>query len=156
MRGVPPIPLTKARTVSPRPMPRSDTIGSTSQSAISSTVLSFSRRRPGSPWIPMPTSTSSSPSSKLGGDGRGEGVAGAGGIEHAQADESAMERLVARATTRNQGDLATSRAAGSQDDVVGRVDLDDVRVRLRQAGQALRDDVLHAVEELLHRSRGGD
>ena len=33
---------------------------------MSSTGASFSRRRPGSPWMPMPTSTSSSPSSNVG------------------------------------------------------------------------------------------
>ena len=66
MSGVPPMPLTNARTLSPRLRPRSDTIGETSHSAISSTGASFSRRRPGSPWMPMPTSTSSSPSSNVG------------------------------------------------------------------------------------------
>ena len=60
------MPLTKASTVSPRVSPRSDTIGETSHSAISSTGASFSRRRPGSPWMPMPTSTSSSGGSKVG------------------------------------------------------------------------------------------
>jgi dihydroxyacetone kinase len=60
------MPLTNARTESPLASPRSDTIGETSHSAISSIEASFSRRRPGSPWIPIPTSTSSSPSSNVG------------------------------------------------------------------------------------------
>ena len=42
------------------------TIGDTSHSAMSSTGASFSRRRPGSPWMPMPTSTSSSGRSNVG------------------------------------------------------------------------------------------
>ena len=40
--------------------------GRHSHSAMSSTGASFSRRRPGSPWMPMPTSTSSSGRSKVG------------------------------------------------------------------------------------------
>ena len=62
----PPMPLTNARTVSPDFKPRSLTIGSRSISAISFTGASGTRRRPGSPWMPIPISISSSPSSKVG------------------------------------------------------------------------------------------
>lgn len=34
--------------------------------AVSAAVISFRRSRPGSPWMPMPSSISSSPSVKLG------------------------------------------------------------------------------------------
>ena len=56
-------------------------------------------------------------------DGRGEDVAGARGVEHAQADEAAVERLMAGAAARDQRDLALDRATGPQDDEVGGVDL---------------------------------
>ena len=49
--------------------------------------------------------------------------------------------------------LPAHRAAGTQDEVLGGVDLDDVRVGLGQAGQALGDDVLDVVDELLHAGR---
>ena len=271
MSGVPPIPFTNARTVSPPLSPRSATIGVTSHSAMSSTGASFSRRRPGSPWIPIPISTSSSPSANVGvpaagtmhdvkarpierpwpltfaaiaatsaseppasarapaifstrtvhadapasrgvqrvldrdvvvgddrgdlhlardelgghlevqdvtgvvlddvehpgaavdgagrglhliGDRRREDVAGTGRVEHAQPDEAAVERLVARAAAGQQGDLAPLRAAGAKDDVVGGVDPDEVGVSAAEAREALGDDVLDVVDELLHRAAG--
>ena len=66
MSGVPPMPFTKARTESPRFRPRSETIGDTSHSAMASTDASFSRRLPGSPWMPIPTSISPGGRSKIG------------------------------------------------------------------------------------------
>ena len=51
-------------------------------------------------------------------------------------------------------DLALLRAAGAQDEVLGGVDLDEVGVRRLEAGEALRDEVLDVVDELLHRVVG--
>ena len=69
-------------------------------------------------------------------------------------DEAAVERLVARAAAGDQRDLAALRSAGAQDEVLGGVDLDDVGVGLGQAGQALGDDVVDVVVELLDAGRG--
>jgi len=60
------MPLTNASTLSPSEKGRSSTIGVVSRSTILAAGSSGSRSRPGSPWMPMPISISSSPSSKLG------------------------------------------------------------------------------------------
>ena len=60
------MPFMKASTLSPDENGRSSMIGVISRSAICEAGPIFSRKRPGSPWMPMPISTSSSPSSKLG------------------------------------------------------------------------------------------
>src|SRR5439155_1144828 len=101
-------------------------------STMSWTGATFRRWRPGSPWMPIPISISSSPSSNVGfpaagtvhdvgatvdrlgrgfhliGRGRGEHLAGAGRVEHPHADEPPVHRLVSRSTPRYQGDLALS------------------------------------------------
>ena len=77
-------------------------------------------------------------------------MAGTGRIQHAQADEAAVERFVAGATAGDQGDLALDRAAGPEDDEVGGVDADDVPAGAAEAGQAFRDEIGDVVEELLH------
>ena len=64
--GVPPMPLTNASTWSPEANGRSSRIGVIRRSAICEAGPIFSRKRPGSPWMPMPISISSSASSKLG------------------------------------------------------------------------------------------
>jgi hypothetical protein len=51
-------------------------------------------------------------------DRRGEHLAGAGGIEHAQADEPAMQRLMAAAAARHQPGLARCRPARPGNDLV--------------------------------------
>src|SRR5580693_1299913 len=53
-------------TLSPDWNGRSLTTASSSSSTISLALASFSRRRPGSPWMPTPISISSSPSSNSG------------------------------------------------------------------------------------------
>ena len=53
-------------TLSPLLNGRSDAVASTSSSTIAFASASFSRRRPGSPWMPTPISISSSPSSNSG------------------------------------------------------------------------------------------
>ena len=60
------MPLTNASTRSPEENGRSSRIGVISRSAICDAGPIFSRKRPGSPWMPIPISTSSSASSKLG------------------------------------------------------------------------------------------
>ena len=66
MSGVPPIPLTNTRTESPLLNGPSSRIGVASISVISSAEASFIRWRPGSPWMPIPISISSSAISKVG------------------------------------------------------------------------------------------
>ena len=58
--GVPPMPLTNASTRSPELNGRSSRIGVIRRSAICEAGPIFSRKRPGSPWMPMPISISSS------------------------------------------------------------------------------------------------
>jgi hypothetical protein len=58
--------LTKASTSSPSPYGRSSTIAFVRVSVISAAEASLRRSRPGSPWMPIPISISSSPSSKVG------------------------------------------------------------------------------------------
>src|SRR5215469_16374213 len=64
--GVPPSPFTMSATLSPEANGRSLTTASSSSSTIAFALASFSRRRPGSPWMPTPISISSSPSSNSG------------------------------------------------------------------------------------------
>src|SRR4029450_9340437 len=65
-RGVPPMELTNTSTWSPELSPRSSITGRVSRSVSWSAPSMLIRSRPGSPWMPMPISTSSSPSSKVG------------------------------------------------------------------------------------------
>jgi hypothetical protein len=53
---------------------------------------------------------------------RGEHLAGAGSVQHAEADEAAVQGLVAGAAAGDQPDLAGSRPAGPGDDLVLDVD----------------------------------
>ena len=85
-------------------------------------------------------------------DGRGEDVAGRGRVEHPESDEAAMERLVARAAARDQGDLAPLRPAGAEDEQVGASIFTRSGWARPEAGQALGDEVLDVVDELLHAS----
>ena len=58
--------LTNTSTWSPELSPRSSMTGRVSRSVSWSAPSILIRSRPGSPWMPMPISTSSSPSSKVG------------------------------------------------------------------------------------------
>src|SRR6266511_1351395 len=58
--------LTNAMTCSPWLRPRSSITGPASRSVSWSAASVLMRSRPGSPWMPMPISTSSSPRSKVG------------------------------------------------------------------------------------------
>src|SRR5436309_2320183 len=64
--GVPPRPLTNASTFEPLGASRSPRIASAISATISAAGLTFSRRRPGSPWMPTPSSISSAPISNVG------------------------------------------------------------------------------------------
>ena len=60
------MPLTNSNVRSPAPNGRSSSTGASSRSTIASAGSSGSRSRPGSPWMPMPISISSAPSSNVG------------------------------------------------------------------------------------------
>ena len=87
-------------------------------------------------------------------DRRGEDVTGSGSIEHAGPHEAAVERLVAGAAAGDERDLAALRPAATQHQVLGGIDPDNIWVGLGQAGQALGDDVVKVVVELLDAGRG--
>jgi hypothetical protein len=61
-----------------------------------------------------------------------------------------VERFMTGSAARDQGDLALPGAAAAQDEVLGEVDLDEVGMRRLEPGEALGDDVLDRVDELLH------
>src|SRR4029079_10386495 len=73
----------------------------------------------------------------------------AGGVQHAEADESAVQRLMAGAAAGDDPDLATPRSVTSGDDLVLVVDV-QVRVCRLDAEQGVSDDVFRIVDELLH------
>ena len=64
--GVPPKPLTSSRHCAPGDGARSVKIAAIISAAMSLADASFTRRLPGSPWMPTPISISSSASEKLG------------------------------------------------------------------------------------------
>src|SRR6516164_4132863 len=66
MSGVPPKPLTSSRHSLPAGGARSSRIALSISSAIASAEPSLLRHRPGSPWMPTPTSISSGPSENVG------------------------------------------------------------------------------------------
>ena len=70
----------------------------------------------------------------------GEDRARAGGVEHAEPDEAAVQRLVPRAAARDERDLALHRGVPADDELVLEVDADEVGMRRRQAGERLGDD----------------
>ena len=80
---------------------------------------------------------------------RREDLSGAGGVEHAEADEAAVQRLVAGAAAGDQPDLAGDRRVGSVDDLVLVVD-PQLRVGGRDAAQRIGHDVGGIVDQLLH------
>lgn len=92
------MPLTNAMTPSPPEKSRSERIGSIRSSATRRAGASGTRRLPGSPWIPMPISISSSGRSKVGAPAAGTAQ-----------EVSAMPMLRPRALTRR----ATSATSAS-------------------------------------------
>src|SRR3954447_13344140 len=82
------MPLTNGSTCAPLAAPRSETTASTITSATCAAVPSASRRRPGSPWMPMPISISPAGRSKI-------GLPAAGGVH----DDSATPNERARSLT---------------------------------------------------------
>src|SRR5438046_2973069 len=100
--------------------------------------------------MPTPNSISSAPMSNVGvpaagehlvGDGRGEDLAGAGGVEHSEPDEPSVHGLVAGPTAGDEPDLAGHRCVLPHDDLVLEVDPDKVGMGGVEAGQRFLDDV---------------
>ena len=81
--------------------------------------------------------------------GRGEDLAGAGGVEHADPDETGMQGLMARAAAGDQRDLAR-RERPPADELALLAQHDDVGMRLREAVEALGEDIVHGIDQLLH------
>src|SRR5438552_9413734 len=79
----------------------------------------------------------------------GEDLARAGRVQHAEADESAMEWFMAGAAAGNDPDLAAARPVAAIDDLVLMVDV-EVRMRCLDAQERLCDNILRIVDELLH------
>jgi hypothetical protein len=80
----------------------------------------------------------------------GEDRAWAGGIEHAQADESAMHRFMSAATTGDHGHLVFHRRVGAVNEGGRELDLDEVTVGRGHALQGLIDDVFRGINEFFH------
>ena len=83
------------------------------------------------------------------GHGRGEDLAGAGGVEHAWPDEPRVQGLVARAAAGNQRHLA-GRQRFAANEMLLIAEHDEVGVRRREALEALLQHRLRRVEKLLH------
>ena len=90
------------------------------------------------------------------GNGRGEDLAGTGGVEHSLAHESAVERLMARAAARDESHLARDRRVLAQDELVLEIGPDEIGMGSLEAGQRLLDHLLGDVDELLHAYFGGN
>ena len=82
--------------------------------------------------------------------GRREHLTGAGGIEHAIADEAGVQGLVAGAAAGNQRHLVVHRRPGAGDE--GRIvrELDQIGMRRGKTVEALSQDALNGVHQLLH------
>ena len=86
---------------------------------------------------PAPESTAWAAAEHLVGRGRGEDLAGAGGVEHADADEARMQRLVAGAAAGDQRHLAGAGRLGAGDEGGIVMDLDDIGMGGAEAVQGL-------------------
>ncbi len=84
------------------------------------------------------------------GRGRGEHRTGAGRVEHAPADEPAVQRLVTGPPARDDRHLAPDRGVGARDEVGIRVHLQPVAVGRGDTRKLVPDGVLWSVDELLH------
>src|SRR5262249_2717435 len=82
-------------------------------------------------------------------DGRGEHLAAAGGVQHAEPNQPGVHRLVPGTATGDQTDLAGTWRVAAVDDLVLVVD-PQLRVRGVNAEQRLGDDMGWVVDELLH------
>jgi hypothetical protein len=83
------------------------------------------------------------------GNGRGEDLPRAGRVEHPQSDESAVERLVAGATARDDADLPAAAGTTPVNDLVLVIDL-QVGVGRVDSQQRLGHDVVRVVDQLFH------
>ncbi len=83
------------------------------------------------------------------GHGRGEDGSRTGGVEHADPDEAAVQRLVPAPSARDQGDLAADRGSLADDDLILEIDGQEIGVRGLEPGERLGDEVVRVVEELL-------
>ena len=84
------------------------------------------------------------------GRGRGEDGAGAGGIEHPHAHETAVHRFVAAAAAGDDADLALDGGIGAHDIVRVEVHAHQVAVRQGHALQSFGDDIFRFVDQFLH------
>ena len=89
--------------------------------------------------MPAPVSTASAAADHLVGRRRGEHLAGAGGIEHAVADEAGMQRLVTGAAAGNQRNLARPQFLPA-DELVLCAKHEDIRMRGNKAVEALGEN----------------
>src|SRR5262245_19111240 len=70
-------------------------------------------------------------------------------IEHAVADESAVQRFVARAAARDQRDLARRRGFAPHERGFA-IQLDQVRMRGSESRKAFGQEIVDAIDEFLH------
>src|SRR5829696_8031026 len=84
------------------------------------------------------------------GGGAREHGAGAGRVEHAWSDVTAVGRLVARAAAGDEGDLARNGSVGPDDYVYFGEDPDQAPVSELHAPEHVLDDPLGRVDDLLH------
>ena len=82
---------------------------------------------------------------------RGEDRAGAGRIEHAHAHKAAVHRLVAAAAAADNAHFALARRVFADHDAVLVIHPNQVAMRLLHATQRLFDDVVHIIDQFLHR-----
>ena len=85
---------------------------------------------------------------------RCEHLARAGRVEHALADEAAVQRLVARAAARDQRDLALDRRIRPDQDLIRDVIPEDVRNGGSEPGERLFDHLVRLVDDFPHAPGG--
>ena len=83
--------------------------------------------------------------------GRSEDLSRAGGVQHAEADEARMQRLMSGPASRDQRYLAR-RQGSAANKFPPLADEDDVRMRCCEAIEAFIEQRLVRIEKLLHRS----
>ena len=84
------------------------------------------------------------------GDGGGEDLAAACGVEHPPSDVARVQRLVSGTATRDQTNLSVHRTTGAQHYAMVEIDFQAVWVGGRYAAQGINDDILDSVDEFLH------
>ena len=100
---------------------------------------------------PAPWSTASDRRHHLVRRGRGEDLPGTRSIQHAEADEACMQRLMSGPTARNQRNLARRQDPAANEFPL-LADDDDVRMRCCEAVEAFIEQRLVRIEKFLHRS----